>query len=56
MQPSRAMSKNGLFIAFGTTANLSFSAAPTGAASTVAASTARITRFMAFPLCSAAAK
>ena len=49
------MSKNGLFIALGTTANLNFSAAPAGAASTIVASAARITRFMAFLLCSAAA-
>src|SRR6516162_4575994 len=55
MQPSRAMSKNGLFIALGTTANLSLSAAPAGAASTAEASAARITRFMAFLLRSAAA-
>src|SRR5580704_5060449 len=48
------MSKNGLFIALGTTANLSFSPAPAGAASTIVASAARITRFMAFLLCSAA--
>src|ERR1700740_2879441 len=54
MHPSRAKSKNGLFIAFGTPANLSFSAAPAGAASTIMASAARITCFMAFLLCSAA--
>ena len=51
----RAKSKNGLFIAFGTTANLSLSAAPAGSANTVMASTARITRFMAFLLRSAPA-
>jgi hypothetical protein len=49
MQPSRAMSKKGLFIAFGTTANLSCWANPVGAASTTAASAARMTRFMGFP-------
>ena len=48
MQPSRARSKNGLFIALGTSAKVRSSACASGDARNAAAAEAKISLFMVF--------